>query len=396
MSRQRQAKIATPERICRTVHALLHQLPLWHEPAELPFRNGLYFFYERGERSHHGPNGRIVRIGNHPHSQGRLQDRLWDHYALNKNSSVLRRFLGGALLRRTNANHPCLRPAPGKGHWEQGNASPCRRCRPLEARVSRLLRERFSFRCVAIGHQARRSIFEKKLIGSLARCTTCSRPSAKWLGRHAYRDTVQSSGLWNVHHLRGPDAMSWQDLNIFKELVMQTRRLLKGTAPAKARRDVERIRGTLVIVACGKAKIWEKRKRAGPTRAEEVYCGAPFKVNKEYAKRWGSRWVILSAKYGYIDPSFNIPGPYNVTFKALRTHPVRLRQLKRQVASKRLDRYQRVVGLGGAEYRGMIRGSFSNPTIRLDFPTQGLPLGKAMRRIKRALAQGRHLPAGRL
>lgn len=52
---------------------------------------------------------------------------------------------------------------------------------------------------------------------------------------------------------------------------------------------------TLVVVPCGKRKIWDKYPSAGPTKAEDVYIGAPFKVNREYAEKYGSRWVVLSA-----------------------------------------------------------------------------------------------------
>jgi hypothetical protein len=108
---------------CSWAHAALAALPLWSHPAEVPFANGLYFFYERGEQSRHAPRGRVVRVGNHPRVKDRLPARLHEHYgAAGKNGSVFRRFLGGALLRRQNPKHPCLRPAPGLGHWEQQNA----------------------------------------------------------------------------------------------------------------------------------------------------------------------------------------------------------------------------------------------------------------------------------
>ena len=77
------------------------------KPSDVPFTTGLYFFYERGEKSDHGTAGRVVRIGNHPHSRNRLIGRLSDHYrtASNaKNGSVFRRYLGGALIRRRDPN----------------------------------------------------------------------------------------------------------------------------------------------------------------------------------------------------------------------------------------------------------------------------------------------------
>jgi len=140
---------------------------------------------------------------------------------------------------------------------------------------------------------------------------------------------------------------------------------------------------TLVVVPCGKAKVWEKNRRAGPTRAEDAYIGAPFKVNKSYAKAVGKRWVILSAKYGYIDPDFKIRGPYNVTFNDLKTTPISHPKLRRQVISKRLYQYRRVIALGGLQYREAVKATFPTSKVRLFFPTAGLPVGKAMSKLKR-------------
>ena len=147
--------------VCAEVHALIGRLPHLRHPDDVEFENGLYFFYEHAERSAHAPDGRIVRIGNHPRSQNRLKDRLWDHYSANKNFSVFRKFLGGALLRRADPRHPCLQPRPGKGHWEKQGAPPCPECEILELRVTELLERHFRFRCLAIEERIFRNDLEK-------------------------------------------------------------------------------------------------------------------------------------------------------------------------------------------------------------------------------------------
>jgi hypothetical protein len=48
--------------------------------------------------------------------------------------------------------------------------------------------------------------------------------------------------------------------------------------------------------------------------------GTPFKVNREYAQRFGDSWVALSAKYGFLWLDDPISGPYNVTFKRRGRH----------------------------------------------------------------------------
>jgi hypothetical protein len=104
---------------CERVHALLAGLPVFRAPSDVTFDNGLYFFYETGERSQHAPAGRVVRVGNHPHAQHRLRGRLKDHFrssASAKNGSVFRRYIGGAVIRRENAQSSCLAPGAGEGH----------------------------------------------------------------------------------------------------------------------------------------------------------------------------------------------------------------------------------------------------------------------------------------
>ena len=102
----------------------------------------------------------------------------------------------------------------------------------------------------------------------------------------------------------------------------------------------------LVIVPCGQKKVWEKHPEAGPTIAKNVYAGSPFIVNQKFADAFGKPWVILSAKYGFIDPQFMMPGPYNVTFKRKYTDPISVTKLRDQVRQQGLDCFSNVIGLG--------------------------------------------------
>lgn len=144
----------------------------------------------------------------------------------------------------------------------------------------------------------------------------------------------------------------------------------------------------LVIVPCGSAKIWGKNPHAGPTRAYDAYTGAPFLLNRAYAERFADRWVILSAKYGFIQPNFVIPEPYNVTFKKKSTHPVDLETLQQQVRDLGLDSYYVAAGLGGKEYRWVVEAAFAGTDVIRIFPFAGLPIGKAMGAIKYAIEIG--------
>lgn len=208
-------------RACEAIHAAVSDLPSYNAPGDVPFSNGLYFFFEAGEESPHG-RPRITRIGNHPRTQGRLAGRLRDHYATRpnaKNGSVFRRYLGGALL-RNDGMEGCLAPGPGLGHWEKGTGLECECCVGYEDRVTARLRS-FTFACVQIDDQKLRNHLERRLISAVAQCGTCQ-PSPGWLGSSAYPPNVRSTGLWNSQHVDGPLATDL-DIDAFRRLARRFR-----------------------------------------------------------------------------------------------------------------------------------------------------------------------------
>ena len=146
---------------------------------------------------------------------------------------------------------------------------------------------------------------------------------------------------------------------------------------------------TLVIVACGARKIWDDNPNAGPTPAKDAYTGAPFKVNRRYAETFSDKWVILSAKYGFINPAFIIPENYNVTFKKPSTNPVSIDALKKQIIEMGLDKYDKIVVLGGKEYVNAVTKAFEKYNVKIEAPLKDLPLGKAMKKVKEALSTGK-------
>ena len=209
-----------PEEACRAVHELLEPLPVLGQPGGVSITDGQYFFYEDGESSGHASEGRIVRVGNHPRSDGTLVRRLRQHYRVGKNGSVFRKFLGGALMRAESPSHPCLAPGPGLGHWERQDEKPCDRCRPVEQRVSRLLSTSFRFQCVSIPSRRERNRFEALLTASLSSCSVCG-PSCRWLGLFAYSEVVRSAGMRNSQFVGG-EPMTSDDLHRFAGHVAST------------------------------------------------------------------------------------------------------------------------------------------------------------------------------
>jgi len=144
---------------------------------------------------------------------------------------------------------------------------------------------------------------------------------------------------------------------------------------------------TLVVVPCGKAKIWKNNPYAGPTKARDAYTGSPFKVNREYAERFADKWVILSAKHGFIEPDFVIPEDYNVTFGDQSPYPISIESLREQ--ARRMEGFEYVVALGSNEYAERVKSTFQGTGMEALTPTAGLQIGKAMGKVKDAIRQRR-------
>ena len=138
---------------------------------------------------------------------------------------------------------------------------------------------------------------------------------------------------------------------------------------------------TLVIVPCGKSKIWKKHPNKGPTQARLVYTGVPFILNRKYAEHFGNDWIILSSKYGFIKPDFIIPENYDVTFNNTATNPINIMELKEQ--AKKYSDYECVIALGGRTYSNIVYTIFTENHVIS--PTIGLPIGKAMNKMKTAI-----------
>lgn len=157
--------------------------------------------------------------------------------------------------------------------------------------------------------------------------------------------------------------------------------LTKVSAPL----DLPRV---LVVVPCGRSKIWNGEPNRGPARAADAYTGTLFSLNRSYAERFGDDWIILSAKYGFISPDFEIPETYEVTFNRKGTNPISHERLRQQVKDLRLDKYSQVVALGGAAYRDAVTEAFASSPVHLVFPFAGLPIGRMLQATKRALDNG--------
>ena len=192
--------ICSERQITERVYDLLVPLPRHNHvtsPGQLP-TDGIYVFFEHGEQAL--ANGaivdRIVRVGTHV-KDGNFRARIREHYGQvkslggNKNSSVFRKHLGSALLRRVDPLDPRL-PAWLKN---MGPSYP-----DVEAEVSRALRETFTFVCFAVPTSTERLSIESGLIALLSQ-HALGAPSSSWLGYYAASDKIGHSGLWNSNEI---------------------------------------------------------------------------------------------------------------------------------------------------------------------------------------------------
>ncbi len=201
----------TLETNCQVIHELSEQLPL-HDSrtptTRLP-RDGIYFFYEGGELCPHGDviRPRIIRVGTH-REHGRFPSRIRQHFGGNKNGSVFRKHLGGALLRSGNTNDSRLKK------WLKHDTPTFK---DVEKLVTNKLTADFTYRCIAVEDKKVRLDLEERLIATLAKCPGC-KPSTKWLGRYAASEEIRESGLWNVQHIYSNKRMTQQHLSSLREL----------------------------------------------------------------------------------------------------------------------------------------------------------------------------------
>jgi len=191
---------AAYSQLTEELYRLINQLPRFNHltPRERLPDNAVYLFFERGEVALQ-PSGsvdRIVRVGAHQ-KNGNFRQRIRQHYGLvnsfggNKNGSVFRKHVGGALLRRDDQDDWRL------PEWlkQMGQSYP-----EVEEMVSRELRANFTFACIQVDDQAERLALESGIIALLAQYRL-GQPSQTWLGRLAQSDKVRATGLWNEHHV---------------------------------------------------------------------------------------------------------------------------------------------------------------------------------------------------
>jgi len=151
--------------------------------------------------------------------------------------------------------------------------------------------------------------------------------------------------------------------------------------------------GILIIIPCGKEKIWDRNPNKGPTPASDAYTSEYFKTNKSYAERFAQKWVILSGKYGFIEPDFLIPENYNVTYNDTSTNPTAISDLIKQIKLKGLYESDEIIVLGGKNYREITKRAFNKKILT---PFAGImDIKGIMKATQQAIKSGNPFPFGK-
>ncbi len=202
------------EAACLVIHGMLDPLPFYdfRTPTRRLPRNGIYFFFEQDEfcREFEVIRPRIVRVGTH-RKQDRLRSRIRQHFGGNKNGSVFRKHLGGALLRRGNPDDSRL------DKWlKQGTQT----FEEVEELVTNELAAHFTFKCFMVADKRQRLDLEERLIATLAKCPACE-PSKNWLGLYSASREIRQSGLWNFQHTDSNKYLTQDCQSKLRELIQQ-------------------------------------------------------------------------------------------------------------------------------------------------------------------------------
>ena len=130
------------------------------------------------------------------------------------------------------------------------------------------------------------------------------------------------------------------------------------------------------IIPCSKEKIWDLFPELGGVRADRAYRSAFHLYAQQYVKKHCHSYLILSAKYGLMEPRFMIPKSYDVTFSREGDPYISMQKLRMQV-----DKYVNVmqwIVLCPSAYAKRISQAFVHVHTQIEYPLRGIKSFGAM------------------
>lgn len=188
---------------CNTIHQWFNEMRKFTFPfnEQKISENGIYILFEKGEFAH--STNRIVRIGTHT-GQNQLRSRLFQHFLKeNKDRSIFRKNIGRALLNKDKdifLQKWELDLTTRNAKKLHSNSIDFKKQNEIEKRVTKQIRDNFSFIVFQIDKKDKRLEFEAKIISTVSLCENC-KPSENWLGTFSPKEKIVKSGLWLVNEL---------------------------------------------------------------------------------------------------------------------------------------------------------------------------------------------------
>ena len=171
------------------LHRIFNNLKVydWQSINNIPFNDGIYIVFEKGE-IYHGLN-RIVRVGINE-SQDRFKQRLKDHFIRqNHNGSIFRKNVGRAILHRDKDQYLPI--------WNTSKAKEVdkNKEKEIEQKVTDYMRSSFTFCVFKVDDIKERPRMEKAIIATLNQADDF-KPSPNWLGNNSPEVEICQSGMW--------------------------------------------------------------------------------------------------------------------------------------------------------------------------------------------------------
>ncbi|MBC2260112.1 hypothetical protein HCB45_00765 [Listeria sp. FSL L7-0091] len=149
----------------------------------------------------------------------------------------------------------------------------------------------------------------------------------------------------------------------------------------------------LIIIASGKPKIWDKLPDIGPVKASEAYTGTFHLLSKAYAEQFANEYLILSPKYGFLQPDDIIIKTYDVRFtmKGTGADTIQLEELKEQWQKLQINPTEPIPMIGGNKFRGLLTSITEGKQV-FNFPLEGASgIGVMQQKLKQAVETGTSL-----
>lgn len=176
------------------LHRLFERLPRyeWRDIDDIPFENGIYIVYERGE-TYRG-FARVACVGAHT-SPDRLKQRLKDHFEReDRNASIFRKHIGMALLNRAHDPYLDIWSLDTSRYPNRDRENPRAEAR-AERDVSAYMRVNLAFSVIPVAPVEQRLRLKSAIIATLHQARDFA-PSDGWLGHDSPERKIRESGLW--------------------------------------------------------------------------------------------------------------------------------------------------------------------------------------------------------